>query len=86
MYHFIYTQLFLAYVIPASHLVLQDSVSKEVSKLIHIKGLYESIKKYYSHVNACIEKFNISNKNIHKSSHEINSIKDMITSLESYKN
>ena len=83
-FHIIYTQVLPADE-PVGYQVLEDSASKEISKLIHIKGLYESITKDYSHVNACIENFNSGRSPHHKSSHEINSIKDMITSLESYK-
>lgn len=65
------------------HIALQESVSKEVSKLIHRKALYESITKDYSLVNGCIDSFN--SQRMHKSSLEISSIKDMIQNLESYK-
>ncbi len=65
------------------HTTLQKSVTKEVSELIRIKTLYESITKDYSFVNKCIENFN--SQRVHKSNFEVNSIKDMIHNLESYK-
>ena len=70
---------------PVTHIrtVLHYNVTEEVSKLIHQKSFYESITKNYSHVNACIEKFNSGC--VHRRGPEIKSIKDMITSLESYK-
>ena len=65
------------------HTTYQKSVTKEVSELIRIKTLYESITKDYSFVNKCIENFN--NQREYKSNLEVNSIKDMIRNLESYK-
>ena len=65
------------------HTTLQESVTKEVSELIRIKTLYESITKDYSFVNKCIE--NLNSHHTHKSNLEVNSIKDMIRNLESYK-
>ena len=65
------------------HTTLQKSVTKEVSELIRIKTLYESITKDYTFVNDCIEKFNSQRE--YKSNLEVNSIKDMIRNLESYK-
>ena len=78
MSHRLYTEI-IPLDNPARHFILHDTVTKEVSKLIHMKGLYESITKDYTHFNACIKNFN------HRSTHELNNIKDMITSLESYK-
>ena len=80
----IYTQMLPADD-PVTHIrtVLHSNVTEEVSKLIHQKSFYESITKDYSHVNACIEKFNSGY--VHRRGPEIKSIKDMITSLESYK-
>lgn len=65
------------------HTTLQESVTKEVSELIRIKTLYESITKDYPFVNKCIEDFN--SHHVHKSNLEVNSTKDMIRNLESYK-
>ena len=66
------------------HMGIYSSVSKEISKLIHMKGFYEPITKDYSHVNSCIESLNhgfIYKRN----TDEIHSIKDLITNLKSYK-
>ena len=69
---------------PERHIGVYNSVSKDISKLIHMKGLYESITKDHSHVNSCIE--NLNGKFIHKqNTDEMHSIKDLITNLESYK-
>ena len=54
MTHLIYSEI-LPHEDPIRHLSTYDSVSKEISKLIHVRSLYESITKDYSHINSCIE-------------------------------
>ena len=65
------------------HTTLQESVAKEVDELTRATTFYESITKDYSFVNKCIENFN--SQHAHKSNFEVNSIKDMVRNLESYK-
>ena len=61
-----------------------NNVSKEIAKLIHMKGYYEPITKDFDHVPSCIGKLN-GVFTLKQNKAEIASIKDMITNLESYK-
>ena len=67
---------------PSWHHDNSDSLTKEVSNLIHKKAFYESITKDNSHVNAYLAK---TNGEFRHKNYETSSIKDMITRLESYK-